>query len=817
MHKTADRRTHHHTGLGVLLTSAAGLGCEVTLSRVFTVAMGSQFASLVLSMALLGHGAAGTFLTLFPGVLARDARRFLSGSALMFSAAAAASYAAVNRLPLDPAVLSWDARQPVYLLLSFAILSVPFFFCGLTVAGALVSHQGDPGRVRFMDLLGAGAGCALSLPLLSLLRGETAVLAFAAFGVAASFAFRGAGDRGLQYARAALLLAYAVLAAARPAFLDLRISPYSPLSAALRHEGARILETRWNSFSRADLLRSPALRYAPGLSLRYLDPLPGQAGIAVDGRSLQALTGLEEGRMGFLSFLPSSLVYRLAGGGAAVLVIEPGGGLELLSALYHGAGEVTGIESNPLVSGFFRRFSRGMAAEGIDPSRVRFAEGGVRGILRREGRAYDVIQLPLTDALGASSGFSSGEDWRLTKEAFREYLAHLREGGYLTLTCYLRSVPSEEGRILATAAEVLGERALPGDALLCIRSLSTLTLVVKNGRIGAGEIGTLKQFCGERNFDLVYYPGMPREESNRFNRFATPLYHDMAASLLNEGSRDTVLEGYLFDISPVSDDAPFFYSFFDLPRLRKILESVGGKWEVLIAGGYLPYVVAAQALFLSAGLIVFPLLPGIGRGRGPGPRRPRPRPSVLLYFALLGAGYMFVEVPLIGRFSILFDSPSTAMAAVLGAMLVSSGLGSLYTARRARRPKRAAAAALPAVVAMLVFSAAFLGRAVGFLLPMQAWLRLPLAAAFALPLGFALGMPFPLGIRALGQDGGHNIPWAWCANGSASVVGASLALAVAGNAGYSAALAAAGALYACAGLALRFFPTPAPGPSSART
>jgi hypothetical protein len=78
------------------------------------------------------------------------------------------------------------------------------------------------------------------------------------------------------------------------------------------------------------------------------------------------------------------------------------------------------------------------------------------------------------------------------------------------------------------------------------------------------------------------------------------------------------------------------------------------------------------------------------------------------------------------------------------------------------------------------------------------FLRLLLTILFIAPLGVAMGMPFPLGIRWIGERQPLLIPWAWCANGCASVVGAVLPVIIALNWGFQMVIFLASFLYAMA-------------------
>jgi hypothetical protein len=87
--------------LGILLLSAATLLFEITLTRVFSVAQGYHFAFMVVSLALLGFGASGSFLSLFPRLLMKKLNHILAVGAVLFSLSCLGSYFIVNSIPFD--------------------------------------------------------------------------------------------------------------------------------------------------------------------------------------------------------------------------------------------------------------------------------------------------------------------------------------------------------------------------------------------------------------------------------------------------------------------------------------------------------------------------------------------------------------------------------------------------------------------------------------------------------------------------------------------------------------------------------------------
>jgi hypothetical protein len=51
------------------------------------------------------------------------------------------------------------------------------------------------------------------------------------------------------------------------------------------------------------------------------------------------------------------------------------------------------------------------------------------------------------------------------------------------------------------------------------------------------------------------------------------------------------------------------------------------------------------------------------------------------YFALIGLGFMFVEIGLLSRVGVFLGHPTLALAVVLGGIILATGIGSLISGR----------------------------------------------------------------------------------------------------------------------------------------
>jgi len=781
--------------LGIFLTSAATLTLQISLTRLLSVAQWHHFAFMVVSMAFLGYGASGSFLSSFPSFLRRETTRTLVHASWFFSFSTLIAYLLSNLIPFDVARLSWDRWQIFYIFLYYLVFSIPFFFSGLAISLALARWSALSGKLYFSDLIGASLGCLLVLVLFGIFGGPGTLLFSCFLGGLASIAFAW-GIRPIPIFRwlwVCLLIPFLFW---QPSPLNLRLSPYKALNVALLFPDARLLETRWNVFSRVDILESPAARTAPGLSLEFLEPLPPQLGLAVDGDRLNPITRFgEKEELKFIDFLPSSFPYQILRP-ERVLIFEPMGGLEVLNALHHQAKEVVAVEVNPTIVELLKKNYREYSGAIYLRQEIQVVVDDGRSYVRREPRPFDLIVLPLTESLGASStGLSSlHEDYRLTTEAIQDYLQALNPGGFIFINLYLLPPPRAELRLVSVVKEAL-ERAgkNPGDYLLAYRSWGTFSLMVKKEPIQSEEIQALKSFCQGLRFDLVYYPGMLEKEANIYNRFATPLYFRSMQKVLRHGEKFYSM--YPFDLSPVTDDRPFFHHYFRWSHLGEVYRLAGEKWQILIEGGYLVPIVFFQALLLSFIFIVLPLiLRKLNEQKLRIPRR-QPLPW-LIYFTALGLGFMFVEISLIQRFILFLGHPIFSVSLVIFSLLVFAGIGSRLSTRIDLRTPGGLKLVLILAGSLIFLYAFFFPQVLPIFQGNPLLFRQVITIFLIAPLGLLMGMPFPLGIRLVGSQWQFFVPWAWCANGCASVLGAILPVIIALAWGFQTVFFLAAFLYA---------------------
>ena len=162
--------------VAVFLLSASTLAFEIVLSRLFSIAQFYHFSFAIVSLALLGAGASGTALSVFPSLRKGDPAQRLSWFAILTSLATLGSFILANALPFDSFAIAWDRRQVVYLVLMYLALATPFFFGALAVGWLLSARPADAPRLYAANLAGSAAGCLLALGALAAWGGESAAV-----------------------------------------------------------------------------------------------------------------------------------------------------------------------------------------------------------------------------------------------------------------------------------------------------------------------------------------------------------------------------------------------------------------------------------------------------------------------------------------------------------------------------------------------------------------------------------------------------------------------------------------------------------------
>lgn len=815
---------------GVFAVSFASLLLELALTRLFSVVLFYHFAFLAISIALLGLGAGGVFAYVRRDGLARWPTSRLGWALSGINAVAVlVVLQIVLRLPVS---LQLTKTNFLKLTVIYLVAAVPFFFTGLLFSVVFARERQHISVAYGADLIGGALACLAVVPVLNLIGGPNTVVAAAAAMALAALLWAD-GKRSRRTAQALLALILALLAANyNGRLIDI------VYAKGLRRDQPWVLWAKWNAISRVEV-----------------DQQGSSKVIVIDADAQTAIMNTDPYswdpvyRRDLMAAAPAvANVLRPTGDFA---IIGPGGGVDVLRAVANGSKNVTGIEINPLIANDIMREKYADYAHRlyqIPEVRIHVADG--RSWIRNSQDRYDVIQMTLVDtwASTAAGAFALSENNLYTVEAFKEYFQHLKGDGFIAITRWEFKEPREALRVVSQAIEALrqlgvedprahfiivSDKPLDEDGrpvtVLCKKTpfseqeeAAVLTHVGQQPKLyplysptffsglfsgpeGAGSLPA----CQLKEFLVAGNSSISPEECRQFlaltQQRTSPESAWMPFSTLlqldsNSGQVEHWVESYPYNITPVTDDAPFFFFTIKTSEVLKGIVSGSGKgmdWRINL-GSVVLFLLLGIAIVAVFAFLILPLA-WHEHARRAGMAQ-------IAYFVAVGLGYILVEVAFIQRFVLFLGHPTYALTVVVFLMLLASGAGSIVARRwmSGADPRRVrwALAAIVAVVGLYLF---LLPLALTSLVGLPFATKLLLTALFLVPLGFVMGMPFPTGLQAVAFGNGSSAAteWAWAMNAAASVLGSVLAMVIAIHFGLGATLASGGIAYLVALLLAR--------------
>lgn len=784
-------RVRFSTMLGIGLISMAVLANEISLTRIFSVTLWYHFAFLVISLALLGSGAAGVWLYAFPRPFSADrAPKMLPWLALGYAVSNLLTFVIYQQIPLTMDGLrdGLSGAEIGWLAFMYAELTIPFIFAGAVIALALRHYQAQAGRLYFADLLGASMGCLISVWALNTIAGTGAVILTSGLGALSAFVLAlSANSRMTRIVTggAVLVAGGALVAQVANPWLDLRL--------AHTYNNDTPVSVEWNAFSRISIYEDNwAIPFGWGISQTYFvdpPPDPGHYTIMIDekaGTPIQrhvVMDGVDDwDAVDFLTYDVTALPYNLRQN-ADVFIIGPGGGRDVLTALLYGANRITGVELNPIIVEAVKGEYADYTGNIYNRPNVHIFADDARTYLAANAGQYDIIQASLIDTFAATSAgaFALSENGIYTVEAFEEYYDHLKDDGMVNFSrWYFADGPAETLRLVSVGLQAWANRGVQ-DASQHFIVLANLIpdrvqaeglagMLLKKTPFTEAEIDIVRQQAERLEFDMLYAPGMA---------VAGPV-----PELILSEDRDAFIDSYRLDISPATDNRPFFFNVVRLNDLNNTEFTRSAIYGFGAEATRILFFTLGITVALSLLLVIAPL--ALGRGRAV--LRQQRAGVFIVYYALLGLGFIMVEIPMLQKMSLYMGNPTYALVVILFSLLLFSGVGS-YLSQRVRPQAMLADLrfSLIALVALVLVYALILPPVLRLTQGLSIELRALVVMALMMPAGLLMGRPFPLGLRLVDSMGmGNVMPWLWAANGTLSVVGSVLATIMALNLGFAA-------------------------------
>lgn len=766
------------------LISAAIIAFQLILMQILSYVQWYHFAYMIISIALLGFGAAGTFLTIFQQKLEKNYYTLfpflLIVTAILIPVVVGIANSEAVRF--DSLLIFQDSRHIGKLILTYFIFFLPFLTGALAIGMSFSKFADQIGKIYFSNLIGSGIGGIIAIFFMQWIIPEQQSFAVAILAFLGGIVSLPKNKKSLIRIIVPLSTLILIILFFYPP--QLTPSEYKDISKTMLLPDAKVEYQKSTPHGFVEIVSSPILRYAPGVSLAYRDSFPIRKVVFNNGNWMGCLLPqpLEANETNILDYTPQALPYHIDNIKNA-LIINAGTGENVLLALSHQVARITANETNPEIFNILRQSFEGFYQ--VQPYQTM-----PRTLLTPDTNKYDLIELPIVGSFFGNSGLNAVEPrYELTIEALREMWNKLSEKGMISLSCWMDYPVRNAYRLLATISLLLDENdiAHPPHHVVAIRSWCAITFLVKKSPFKRDEINKVRLFCENRMFDPLVLPEKQEIERDKYNILQDTTFFTHIDQLLSH-KKETLIRQYPYRIHPTTDDRPFFFQFVRFKQIPQLISSIREKNFPFLDIGYVLIILTfVQIVFIAA---IFILLPLSFR-----PWKSRNKKWVLMYFSGLGLAYMFLEMVFIQHFTFYFGEPTYAASATLGILLFTSGLGSYYSGKFQNNKKMRLA--IPLVIAAILVLYAFvlspiLTATIGIALP----LKITIAVVLLGTLGFFLGMPFPIGIDYLSGKNTDDIPWAWALNGYFSVISTVLATIISVELGYLLLLSMAAFIYA---------------------
>ncbi|MFN8051639.1 MAG: hypothetical protein U0Q22_09400 [Acidimicrobiales bacterium] len=749
----------------IFLVSLAGLLLEVGYTRIVSYKLWYYYTYLVLGLALLGIGTGGVLVTMWGRVRAASTERVMSVCGFTGAASVAVGYLVVARVPVDT-VKIWDygtgasfKNLAVLGLISLMVFA-SFISLGVTISVILGRAADRVGKLYFADLIGAGLGCLVAIPLISSLGPPAVVmvaaLVFAVSGLVATERIASVTG-GIGVVLAVVLV---VLIAAHNSLPDVNTE------ATKSHVKPEYSD--WGPVFRIDVVGA-----TKDAKILAHDGSYGSGIHRYDGDPASLTSYEHEAR---------AIPFRLLGrDNDHTLIIGSAGGNEILAALHFGSRKIEGVELNPVTIGLLKGRYADFTGHLDKIPNVSIHQADGRSYLARSTDRYDLVWYVAPDSYAANNAASSGafvlsESYLYTVEMIKQTLRHLTDDGIMVVQfgeLDFEHKPNRTERYVNTAREAFRQLGVddPSKHMVVAAELNEgfgdlSTIILKRTPLTTAEVGRVVAALPDvPKTKLQFAPGQP----------VAPGPVGKLASL-SAADAAKVTAGLDRQVGPVTDDAPFFWHFagFDtvLGDIGRPMTSTNPEDSI---GERVLLLLLAIAVAYAA---VFLLLPfAVQRRRQRDAVREPARGTAAVYFAALGLGFMLIEVTMIQRLTLLLGYPTYSLTVTLASILVSTGVGALLSPRLAARVRQPLVLLWVVLGAMAVFYQFGLDAFTDALLPSGLAVRVLAALLVLAPVGLCLGMFMPIGlgeVARFSREPERYVAWAWAVNGFFSVIGSVL-------------------------------------------
>ena len=487
----------------ITLLSAALIAYQVAIIQLLSLVQWYHYASMVISVALLGFGAAGSLLSIKRVWLLQHSVTLLP--VLMigcgFSMLIAVEISNSGLARFDSYLLFTGGLQWLRLLINYVLFFIPFFLGALTLGIVFTKNIDEIGRVYSSNLVGSGAGALLAAVLAWYFFPASLPAVTALMVIVAGLLLLQKKNRWFIIALSFPVMVFIFYRFGKPAVI--KLSEYKSLAKTMNLPAARILMQKPGPYGLVQVVSADALRYAPGLSLAFDKDVPVKKVIFNNGDWFGPIDSWNKAdSFHLLDYTSMALPYALKKINT-VLVLNAGTGLNISHALRNNASQIDAVEPHRAVADLLMNELAADNDSLFYEPRVKMHITEPRSFLSATKKKYDLVQLPLIGAFGGGVGlYAMREEYSLTTEAFSKMWNLLEDDGVISITTWMDYPFRNPLKITATLAETLSEAGITNyqSHLAAVRSWATITYLLKKTPFTSADTTLVRKFCNDYFF-----------------------------------------------------------------------------------------------------------------------------------------------------------------------------------------------------------------------------------------------------------------------------------------------------------------------------
>jgi len=748
---------------------------------------------MVISVALLGFGISGVFLSVNEKIKKVNTDKLLIWLSIMYGASILICFAVINQIPFDPFSLLTDKIQLLYLPIYYLLITIPFFFSGLIISVLLSLFKEQISKLYFFDLIGAGVACFAFAFLIPAFGGNGTIVIVSAMGflIAVVFSFKEYKTLSMiSFILMALSLTFLFGVDSR---LPINASPNKIYGNYIKERPDLNVFSGWNIFSKIDVMKEEdPSEDGYDIMLAIID----------EGNATTNIPNVKKFPLETKPADASNMAFVAKDTIDNVFIIGSAGGGEILAGLYNNAKKIKAVEINGILNDLISQklsYWTGPLVRG-NP-KVELITDDARNVITNSPEKFDVIISAHTiSASAVSSGaMSMVENYVLTQEAMDEYVNHLSESGVI----YISRPETQLPKLITTLKKSIvknsgGKDDGKIDFIIFRRPPTSFEhenksflagVLFKKGGYTYQDIIKIKNEASSLNMNIEYDPLSKQDGEYK--------------QLIESDNIDNEIKNSKLNIAPATDDKPFFDKNMGFSNLTwdGVKETFSQDDKAILALKDKPVAettllaILIQTILVSFVLILLPLKLLKKKENVKAKVQPNEKPfdrKFLVYFGCLGFGYITLQICMIQKFTLLLGQPVFTLLTVVSTMLVASGIGSYYSTKLFTNNKKIIFIIIGVYAAAIGLLNPILFTAFAhFALPV----RIILSIILIFPLGFLMGMPFPTGLSLINEEQKKFIPLAWGVNGFFSVIGTVTAMILAMTTGFQFVFILSGAIY----------------------